>query len=218
MTSNQKDVLAGQAVYSKTTLAFYDFVVLGVSNQFIWQCPTNRQLALYNTHVTARHLDVGVGTGYYLDHCRFPVNPSIVLIDLNTNSLNTTAQRIKRYIPTTHQKNILEPLDLEEESFDSIGMNYLLHCLPGDIDSKGIVFDHVAAYLNPGGVVFGSTLLQGGVQRSGLARRLMAFYNKKGIFCNTADDLDGLQTALADRFATYHVTVVGCGALFWGRV
>ncbi len=31
---------AGQAVYTKQTLAVYDFVVLGISNRFLWKCPT----------------------------------------------------------------------------------------------------------------------------------------------------------------------------------
>ena len=80
-----------------------------------------------------------------------------------------------------------------------------------------MVFDHAAKYLNPGGVLFGSTLLQRGVRRSVPARWLMAAYNRNGTFSNTEDDLDGLRSELARRYPQSYVKVVGCAALFWGR-
>jgi hypothetical protein len=63
---------AGQAIYSPFTLAFYDLVVLGLSNSLVWLCPMRRILQLYDRHISVSHLDVGVGTGWYLDHCHFP--------------------------------------------------------------------------------------------------------------------------------------------------
>lgn len=71
MTVTSEQIEAGQAVYSKRTLAFYDFVVLGFSNRFLWKCPTQRLVHLYNNNITLNHLDVGVGTGYFLDRCHF---------------------------------------------------------------------------------------------------------------------------------------------------
>ncbi len=213
----QKDVMAGQAVYSKAMLATYDLFVLGLSNRFMWKCPTPRLLAHYNAHVSSSHLDLGVGTGFFLDRCAFPNNPRIVLVDLNPNCLEATARRISRYQPKTYRRNVLEPLELDEERFDSIGMNYLLHCVPGNIRTKAVVFDHIDRYLNPRGVVFGSTLLQGGVLRSAGAKRLMNFYNSKGIFSNVEDDLADLQAQLTKRFGESKVDVVGCAALYWAR-
>jgi hypothetical protein len=46
----------------------------------------------------------------------------------------------------------------------------------------------------------------------------MALYNRRGIFSNERDDLDGLTRALDRRFRDVSVTVVGCIALFSGRV
>lgn len=210
-----RNTIAGQAIYSKTTLALYDFLVLGVSNRWIWQCPTSHLLTLYHTHLSSNHLDLGVGTGFFLDHCLSEPQNRIVLTDLNLDSLKVTARRIQRYKPKCYQRNVLKSLKLEEKPFDSIGLNYLLHCLPGDIAAKAVVFDHVSEYLNPGGRVFGSTLLQSGVDRRILARRLMKLYNAKGIFCNEQDTLADLETALTRRFRESKVNVVGCVALFW---
>ena len=98
--------------------------------------------------------------------------------------------------------------------FDSVGVNYLLHCLPGSIATKAVAFDHLQTVMNPDAVMFGATLLQGGAPRSHLANRLMSFYNRKGIFSNRGDSLQGLEQALLKRFHEVSVNVVGCVALF----
>ena len=139
MSVMQEQIVAGQAVYTRRTLQAYDFVVLGLSNRFIWKCPTSRLVAHYERHVSANHLDVGVGTGYFLDHCRFPVaRPRVALLDLNQATLDYAARRIARYTPESHRGNVLEPIRLEVPKFDSVGLNYLQHCVPGTIESKAM--------------------------------------------------------------------------------
>lgn len=219
MSKLAAEVEAGQAVYTMRMLRAYDFAVHGVSARFIWKCPASRLMQHYDEHVTANHLDVGVGTGLFLDRCRFPSPaPRIALMDLNPNTLHYASRRIARYRPEVYRRNVLEPIAVEASPFDSVGVSYLLHCVPGSFASKGVVFDHLKALMNPNGVLFGATLLQGGVTRSPLARRLMAAYNRRGIFSNTDDDLDGLRHALHQRFRDVSVEVVGCAALFSGRV
>ena len=84
MTFTPEEIAAGQAIYTPKLLSIYDLLVLGLSNRFIWKCPTPRQLAHYDRHVSANHLDVGVGTGYFLDRCLFPVTaPRVALMDIN---------------------------------------------------------------------------------------------------------------------------------------
>jgi 2-polyprenyl-3-methyl-5-hydroxy-6-metoxy-1,4-benzoquinol methylase len=219
MSVTPVQVAAGQAVYTMRVLGVYDFMVLGVSNRWLWQCPTPRLVAHYHQHITANHLDVGVGTGYFLDHCRFPSEaPRIALLDLNQNALEFAAQRLARYQPETYRHDALEPISLEVATFDSIGINYLLHCLPGSLKSKAVAFDHLKALMNPDAVLFGSTLLQGGVSRRWWAKRLMDVYNQKRIFSNQHDSLDGLKCALHQRFRDVSVDVIGCAALFAGRL
>ena len=218
MTTTSQQVEAGQAVYTPTMLAVYDWFVLGFSNRLIWRCPSSHLLSHYHHMVTSNHLDVGVGTGYFLDRCRFPTDrPRIGLMDLNPTCLETARRRIARYQPEVYRANVLEPIRLDIVPFDSIGLNYLLHCLPGTIRTKSAVFCHLRALLKPGGRMFGSTILQGGVPRNGAAKRLMAFYNSKGIFTNVDDDLDGLRASLSESLRETNVRVVGCVALFSGR-
>lgn len=219
MQPTQAQVEAGQAVYTKRVLSAYDILVLGISNRFIWKCPTPIIEAHYHRHLSANHLDVGVGTGYFPDRCRFPSNnPRVALMDMNPNTLEFASGRIARYRPETYRQNILEEITAPIAPFDSVGVNYLFHCMPGAIADKAVAFDHLKGVMNPGACIFGSTLLQGGVNRGWVAERLMALYNKKGIFSNTEDDIVGLKGALETRFKNVTVEIVSCVALFAGYV
>lgn len=212
-------VEAGAAIYNNLILSIYDVGVIRLSNRLAWRCPSPRILDFYNENIADNHLDVGVGTGYFLDKCSFPsAAPRIALVDLNPNSLAKTTKRLSGFGPTSHLANVLEPLQLDAPKFDSIALNYLLHCLPGTMESKSIVFEHLKAWLNPGGVIFGTTILGQGVSHNALGRRLMALYNAKGIFSNQQDSLSALETALKRSFQRYQTSVVGCVAFFTARV
>lgn len=212
------EVIAGQAAYTRPTLAVYDQVALGFLCRFVWRCPRRMIVEAYQQHLSANHLDVGVGTGYFLDHCDFPnPRPRLTLLDLNPNCLEYSARRLARFHPEVCQANVLEPLPLEGPKYDTIGMSALLHCLPGPMSAKGVAFDHLKEILVPGGILFGGTLLSGGVQRSRAARQAMRYFNATGVFNNQDDDLQGLAAELNKRFVQVFIRVHGCAAFFSAR-
>lgn len=212
------DTWAGQAVYTERSLRLYDAVVLGFSNRFLWGCPTEALLAHYDANVSANHLDVGVGTGYFLDACRFPAAaPRVGLLDLNPLCLQAAARRVARFRPESYQADVLAPFELPVEPFDSLSVNYLLHCLPGPMERKATTFATLKPLLNPGARVFGATILGRDVAHNRLGRWAMAFYNGRGIFGNAADGLEDLQQALTAHFADVELRVEGTVALFAGR-
>ncbi len=213
-----KSVEAGQAVYSKEVLAIYDLWVLGLSNALLWKCPTKLLRKVFVKNVTTNHLDVGVGTGYYLKKCLSDTNRRIALLDLNTNSLGSATARISRFNPEVYCANVLDKLDLGCDKFDSISVNYLLHCLPGTIKEKSVVFANLLPYLNEKGVVFGSTILGKDVNIDYLASKLMSIYNKKGIFHNNLDSLNDLESSLHEHFNEVELKVVGCVAIFTAKI
>jgi len=216
MAIDHNDVNAGAAIYSRQVLAIYDLSML-IFFKFVWQCPTIHVLELYNDNISSNHLDVGVGSGYYLDQCQFPSdNPNILLLDLNHNSLSAAARRISRYRPEMLQANALEPI-LLKNTFDSVGLGSLLHCLPGTIKDKAVIFENLRPLMNPGGVIFGCTLINGGVSKHWFARQAMQRLNAKKIFCNLQDNADDLQEALSKRFFDSNVRIIGCMALFTAR-
>jgi hypothetical protein len=71
--------------------------------------------------------------------------------------------------PVLLHGNALQCIDIGLSGFDSISLNYLLHCLPGNLASKSIVFERVKPLLGDGGVIFGSTILGEGVRHNPLA-------------------------------------------------
>ncbi|KAK9245810.1 hypothetical protein V1506DRAFT_553602 [Lipomyces tetrasporus] len=220
MDFHQRQTIAGQAIYTKLVLSLYDFIVLTVSNRWIWKCPTPIILTHYNRHMSDNHLDVGVGTGYYLDRGKYPsANPRIVLFDLNSNALEHTMNRIARFAPESHQVDVLKPISLNGlAKFDSVGINYLLHCLPGvGISDKSCIFDHLREMMDDNAVLFGATILGREVPRSWVAEKLMIFYNGKGIFSNRDDGLVDLKGELEKRFRDVEIQVFGCVAVFSAR-
>jgi hypothetical protein len=209
-----EQVEAGHAVYSPAVLRTYDWAVLGLSNRLLWRCPTAELRRLYDRNVSNRHLDVGVGTGYFLDKAKWPVAvPDITLVDLNANCLSIAAKRIHRFAPRTVLANILEPLP-SLDPFRSAGLCYLLHCIPGSMTQKAIAFDHISVLMARGARVFGATIVQGSLPRSKLAQVLMNHYNSKGIFSNSNDTAEDLEAELRKRFRNVRVDRKGTVVLF----
>ncbi len=218
MKAELTDLEKGYMAYTRRSLAFYDWWVLGVSNKMIWKCPTGEILDLYREHLSDNHLEVGVGTGYFLERTLPQGKPRVALLDINRDCLEVAAARISDYRPEIHQENVLEPLKLQGAGYDSIALNYLLHCLPGNLEIKaGKVLDHLAPYLHEKGTVFGSTILGADIKRPVLAKILMNRYNKSGIFSNRQDSLGAVMEALSTRFKTFNVEVHGCVVLFSGK-
>lgn len=210
-----EQVSAGQGAYGKFTLSVYDKLVLGASCSWLWKCRASRMLDQYNSLVSDNHLDVGVGSGYFLDHCQFPSpSPRVVLMDLNESSLSFTAARIARYSPEVCRRNVLEDMFVNSGKFDSVAMNLLLHCVPGSLEYKGKVFDHCKKVMNDGAVLFGATIINVGTEPGFLARKMIDFYNKKGMFSNSTDSKDQLREQLEARFSRVTVEVHGCIAMF----
>ena len=113
--------------------------------------------------------------------------------------------------------NALQRIDIGMSGFGSISLNYLLHCLPGNLASKSIVFENVKPLLRDGGLIFGSTILGEGVPHNPLAKQLMKIYNAKGVFSNLSDRQSDLEAGLKAHFDEHTIHVAGCVALFSAR-
>lgn len=211
-------IQAGAESYRRPMLAAYDLFVLGMMSRFMWRCPRGRMLAHYGRQVGAAHLDIGPGTGWFLDKCRFPVeSPSITLLDLNEVVLATAAHRIRRYRPETRVGDAFKPFALGAARYDSVGMNFLLHCLPGSMRQKSVVFDHVTPFLRPGARVFGSTVLGDGPHHTKRSGKLLAKLNRSEVFSNLDDRMDDLNEQLRARFTEVETVRSGAVCLFSAR-
>jgi SAM-dependent methyltransferase len=209
----------GAAVYSPLVLKLYDWWVLGLSNRFAWNCPTREVLLpFFQRHAGLRHLDVGVGTGYYLSHAKLSEQTQVTLMDLNPSSLEAASARLGRASTRQIQHDAMIPLVPQEGGlYDSISLFYLLHCLPGSLNDKSAVLANLKSHLKPDGVLYGATILGDSVGHNGFGKKLMKVYNRKGIFGNQHDSLDALKAELSKHFADVRVTLQGKVALFEGR-
>lgn len=216
-----RDEADGSAVYNKAMLAVYDLYVLQFSNTWVWRCPRARLLNHYDANIADSHLDIGPGTGWYLQNVTYPADsPQVTLLDLNTNSLETAAARLsKRGVhPKLQIGSILQPIDPALGRFASIAANFVMHCVPGTWDEKGSAFRYISDALHDDGVFFGSTILAKDVKQNLAAKTLTRLYNNKvKSFHNQQDDLQGLTDALQRAFDDVDVEVVGTVAVFTAR-
>ena len=83
----------GTKIYTPLTLKLYDWWVLCISNSYAWNCSTKDILIPYFLqNLSPNHLDIGVGTGYYLT--KIPAHYNISLMDLNPASLKAASARV----------------------------------------------------------------------------------------------------------------------------
>ena len=169
---------------------------------------------MYRRYVSGSHLELGVGTGYLLQQSGVTSDTRLALVDRHPASLQVAGRQLRSAAPGLYRRDVLQPLRLGARTFSSVGMNYLLHCLPGDITDKSVVFDHLQPHLAADAVIFGATLLRCNDQQTSLSSGLMKLYNATGVFSNSEDKLADLRTELEERFRESHVEAVGSAAPF----
>ena len=195
--------------YTAPLLFFYDYYVFKFASRLVFHCPERKVIDFYLERITSNHLEVGVGTGYLLNKCAEQGKiASLSLLDFNKNCLDVTEKALATYMPDKHHANILEPLPIHNRKYDSVGINFVLHCVPGSFREKGVALDHIAEHLNKGSTLFGSTIIYYPGQ-SKLSKFVMNIYNRKGIFNNTRDTREELAEALARNYSNIEISQTG---------
>lgn len=207
---------AGQAGYTRAFLGIYDLWVIGVVAPRFLKTPIKETVARHGELVGARHLDVGPGTGYFLDKAPLDPATAITLLDPNPAVLAKCAGRLARFSPETVEADVLKPLPIKGP-FDSIGLSHVLHCIPGPMEAKGAAISNLANVVAPDGVLFGATMLGLDAEHTKPARFLIRVGNKQGGFDNLTDTAEGLRSILETSFEDVQVRVVGSMAEFEAR-
>jgi SAM-dependent methyltransferase len=167
----------------------------------------------YRQNISRRHLDVGPGTGYFLEHAGLGSNANVVLLDPNPHVLVHAARRLTHLAPSVVRADVCKPLPLEQR-FESAALNFVLHCLPGPMSRKAGAIRNVAAVLEPGGVLFGATVLGTPELHTWLSRMALRYTNQHGIFDNLSDTAAGLHDILQASFKDVTVKLEGSVAVF----
>jgi SAM-dependent methyltransferase len=203
----------GQREYTPFFLRIYDPVILGFFTPVVWRCPTARLVEGYRRSVRPRHLDVGPGTGYFLERAGLPDGSPVALLDPNVNVLERASRRLQRLDVTTVEADVCKPLPISGP-FNSAAMNGVIHCLPGPLSRKAGAIANVAAVLAPDGVLFGASILGTTGRHTRLSRTLLESNNRRGVFDNLGDTEDGLREILEASFETVDVETIGTMAIF----
>jgi ubiquinone/menaquinone biosynthesis C-methylase UbiE len=206
----------GQAGYNAFMLAIYDPFVLGFMTRAVWRSPMDPVVERYRKHIGRRHLDVGPGTGYFIEKAAPPPGTEITLLDANPNVLAHCSRRLRAINPSTVEADVMKPLPVDGR-FDSAALNFVLHCLPGPQSHKAVAIRNVAAVLESDGVLFGGTVLGLAERHTRPARAVLRIFNRSGAFDNRTDTANGLSDILEDSFEDVTVDVVGSAALFTAR-
>lgn len=220
MDKYEEDVILGQAVYTPFFLNIYDIFVIRFSNKYFWRCHPYKTIELYNRNMSDNHLEIGVGTGYYLKAGNRKNNTHFGLLDLNKNSLNKTEKELSNLGIDTIEAychNALEKFPFTNAKYDSVAINYLLHCIPGSIKEKlDSIFNNIISSLEAGRkvTIFGSTIICDEDKHTKLSNAVMSFYQRKGIFHNQLDTYADLQSSLNSYSKDFSVELTGCVALF----
>ncbi|KAB5582329.1 methyltransferase domain-containing protein [Coniochaeta sp. 2T2.1] len=234
------DTAPGAAVYSPFFLRWvYDAWVLNIGNSYAWCCSSARQCAFYSRQLAFsrpksgpfRLCDIGVATGYYLEHAPIPEGSEVTVVDLNTNSLDYAANRLLAAHPSTSAAKVhadfLEADAGEDlaitlprlggEKFDAISCMFLLHCVPGPPARKAAALQRLAPLVKDEGVMFGTTVLGKGVEHNFFGRMLMKSYNNRGTFVNWDDDAESIVQPLREVFGDVKFEIVGTVLLWEAR-
>jgi SAM-dependent methyltransferase len=203
----------GQAHYTSWVLRIYDLLALDIYGPLVWRCPTRRLVQHYAQHLGRQHLDVGPGSGYFLEHARLPAGASVLLVDANRDVLAYASRRLQHLNPSVLRADVCMPLPVDQR-FDSVALNYVLHCLPGPMSRRAPTIRNIAALLEPGGVLFGATVLGTPELHTWLSRAAMRENNRRGIFDNLSDTEDALRDILNQSFEVVDLHVVGSVAVF----
>lgn len=204
---------AGQREYTPFFLRIYDPLILGFFAPVVWRCPTTRLVDGYRRHVGRRHLDVGPGTGYFLERAGMPEGSQVTLLDPNAHVLKRASRRLRRPDITAIEADVCKPLPVDG-SFDSAALNGVLHCLPGPLQAKAAAAANVAAVLAPTGVLFGASILGSSGRHTWLARKMLKANNRRGTFDNLGDTEEGLGEILTESFEQVELETVGSMAIF----
>ena len=121
--------IAARAEYTRSFLRVYDAVILGFFLRFVWRCPTSRLVEGYRQHIRDRHLDVGPGTGYFIERSGLPNGSQVTILDPNQNVLDYATRRLPRLEVTAVQADVLKPLPVDG-LFNSAALHGVIHCLP----------------------------------------------------------------------------------------
>lgn len=197
-------------IVSKNLFA-YDYLVNNINCNIVWKCNQNKIIQHYDSNITNNHIEIGPGTGYFLKKNQYN---TLQLIDINNDILEDSSKNLEAISKKidTHCHNIFSCSSSHINPSRSIGLTYVLHCVPGKIENnlntmiQNIQFDNYN--------LFGASVVQDPVETNILAETELLWLNRLGIFNNENDTYSGLHEYLEESGMEYNLRLEGYVAIF----
>ena len=173
----------------------YDYFVNNLNCKYVWGCDSQNISYLYKANLTKNHLEIGPGTGFFLKDNNFK---NLHLMDVNNDILFTSKENLKDNCKniSIYNHNIFKEKNRMYMDVQSIGLSYVLHCVPGNLSeslnnlSNNITSDNRVK-------VFGSTVI---LNDNKLISNLeINFLNNFGIFNNKSHNYNDLNEFISDK-------------------
>ena len=197
------------------TLKYYDYLVNEINCKYVWRCEPQNIINMYRQHCSSSHLEIGPGTGHFLLMSGKKQFNSLGIMDINKKILNYSANQLgSQYnnISIYHQ-NIFMSDNFDQIKPSSVGVNYVLHCVPGNLENK---MEKLINNLsnNEKTTIFGATVINDSERQTVSSKLLLKFLNKKGVFHNKEDYSYHLKDYLVKNNIRHELQIIGNVLLF----
>ena len=195
-------------------LQYYDRYVNEINCKYIWKCPSNIIFNNYRNNCSKYHVEIGPGTGYYLKNIGLSSKiKELTLIDINNQILNYSKNNLKSEYSNINvlNYNIFNEKIPEKINFNSVGINYVLHCIPGSLQKK--VDTLIKNLGNNDYKLFASSIICDPLHMNILAEYELIMLNSLGIFNNNNDTYEELQEYLENSKLDYKLYREGYAAI-----
>ena len=134
-------------------------------------------------------------------------------MDINNETLNFTKEKLQYKYNTISKinHNIFED-KYELNNLNSVGLNYVLHCVPGKLENK---MDNLINNLSNNNIkYFGATVVNNKHLQTNLSKFELYFLNKYKIFNNKNDDFYNLINYFKLNKIDYKYKIIGNVIIF----
>ena len=193
----------------------YDRIVNDFNCKNVWKCPTVNIFNNYRNNISYNNLEIGPGTGFFFNKKNSGINlKNLTLVDVNKDILNFSKQNLeKEYsnIEVLHHDLFSQKIQ-ESIYFESVGVNYVLHCVSGNLQTKLDKLIHNLG--NNKYKLFGASVICDPLHMNTIAEYELIFLNALGIFNNNEDTYYELEEYLNSRNIKFSLRKQGYVAIF----
>ena len=199
--------------FVSSSIKFYDFLVNDLNCRYAWRCHKDNIFKNYQKNLKTDHLEIGPGSGYFLkpEFHQKKIN-KLFLMDINQPILEASKQNLNKYFTNIQTLNFnIFDKPMNSLKIDSVGINYVLHCVPGSLDQK---LEKLYLNLPKNTNIFGATVISDIDRQTPLSKLELKLLNYKGVFNNDLDFSNNFLDFVSKNRLPYSYKIIGNVLIF----